>query len=796
MNNLFVKQAINNVWKRKNNSIISLVGLAVAFTAIFHIYSIVDFEQRYDTQHENANRIYRISGDIVAAENTMTHAVLGPLMGPGLKTEFPAVESFTRLVPLRHAVKLETDKGIVEIEEAYTADTSVFNIFTFHFIYGNPQQALRKPNEIVINKSLSQKIFGNANPVGETIKRDGAPLTVAGVINDSPDNVHHKLNVLFSMGDEWNDPSQTTGIKASESYWMPVCFVFVLLQENAKIESITDNFQPFYEKHMSAFGKAINAQFTPIIIPLKDLHFSRSMSYDNPKGNRTYSYIFMVIGLFILVIAFINYSNLLVSQNLVQSKNIGIRKINGANQTGIYLQFLINSMVIIAVALFSGVILYRLSIPLLNEIPLISSNQLPLGMIISLSIGLLLVLSFLSSLIPFFNQSKKSGLKLILKKDESKLNKGQLNFGRVSTIAQFSLSIILLISIMLIGKQLTFLTKSDMGFDKENVIMLKLNKTICSSESVKSLKQEILRNPNIESVAFSRYSPGERLSSKHFQIDRDGKKVTKIVNGMEIDYDYIPLMKMELAEGRNFDLSQHDNDYKSVIINEVAVEFCGYNPPVVGTEIEGVKIIGVLKNVCFNSLRNQTEPMVLYLDQQNEGYLNIRIKANSDLKIAIANVQKSWKTFYVDEPFKMQFLDNRVKMMYDDDYAKSILIKLFTLVTILISLMGLFNISLMQSNQRTKEIGIRKVNGARISEVLVMLNKDFVKWVAIAFVIATPIAYFAMHKWLENFAYKTELSWWIFALAGLLALGIALLTVSWQSWKAAKRNPVESLRYE
>jgi putative ABC transport system permease protein len=796
MNNLFFKLAINNLWKRKNNSVISLVGLAVAFTAIFHVYSIVDFERGYESRHEKASRIYRISGDIVAAENTMTHAVLGPLMGPGLKNEFPAVESFARLVPERHAVKLETEKGIFEIEEAYTADTSVFNIFTFHFSYGNPQQALRKPNEIVINKSLSQKIFGNANPVGETIVRDGTPLTVAGVINDSPDNAHHKLNVLFAMGDQWNDLSNTPEIKISESYWMPVCFVFVLLQKNAKIESVTDNFQPFYEKYMSAFGKAINAQFVPVVIPLKDLHFSRSMSYDNPKGSRTYSYIFMVIGLFILVIAFINYSNLLVSQNLVQSKNIGIRKINGASQTGIYLQFLINSMVIIAVALFSGIILYWLSIPLLNEIPLIRSNPLPLGIILSLSIGLLLVLSFLSSLIPFFNQSKKSGLKLILKKDASKLNKGQLNFGRASTISQFSLSIMLLISIMLISKQLTFLTRSDMGFDKENVIMLKLNKTICSSESVKSLKQEILRNPNIESVAFSKYSPGERLSSFHFQIDRDGKKVTKIVNGMEIDYDYIPLMKMELVEGRNFDATHHDDDYKSVIINEAAIEFCGFTPPVLGKEIEGTKIIGVLKNVCFNSLRNQTEPMVLYLDKQNEGYLNIRLKANSDLKTAINNVKKNWKTFYIDEPLKMQFLDNRVKMMYDDDYAKSKLIKLFTLVTLLISLMGLFNISLMQSNQRTKEIGIRKVNGAKISEIQTMLNKYFIKWVAIAFVIATPIAWFAMNKWLENFAYKTDLSWWIFALAGLLALGIALLTVSWQSWKAATRNPVEALRYE
>jgi putative ABC transport system permease protein len=796
MNKLYFKLAINNLLKRKNNTAISLVGLAIAFVAVFHIFSILSFEKGYDMQHKKADRIYRISGDIVATENTMTHAVLGPLMGPGLKDEFPAVESYTRLVPIRHAVKLESDNEIFEIEEAYTVDSTVFSLFTFHFIYGNPKQALRNPNEIVINKSLSTKIFGDANPIGETLVRDGTPLKVAGVVQDCASNSHHKLNVLFSIGNQWNDLSGIPETKISEAYWMPSCYVFVLLYKNARIEDVTNNFQPFYEKYMSRFGEAINAQFAPVAIPLKDLHFSRNMSYDYPKGNRSYSYIFMIIGLFILSIAFINYSNLLVSQNIVQSKNVGIRKINGASQAGIYLQLFFNSMTVIAVALLLALIFYRLSIPLLNEIPIAHSDPLSSGVIISLSIGLLVLLSFLSSLIPFFNQARKSGLKLLQKNKEIRLNKGQLNFGRLSTIAQLSLSIMLLISIMLIGKQLTYLTKSDMGFDKENVVLLKLNKTICSPESVKSLKQEILKNSTIESVAFSRYSPGDVLSSFHLQIEKEGNKVTKIVNGMEIDYDYIPLMKMEFSEGRNFDKTFNDNNSKSAIINEAAIDFCGLNRPAVGTEIDGVKIVGVLKDVTFNSLHNQTEPLVLYLDEQKDGYLNVRLKANSDLITAIDNLQKTWKTFYVGEPFKMQFLDQRIKMLYDDDYAKSKLIELFTLVTLLISLMGLFNISLIQTKQKTKEIGIRKINGAKISEILTMLNKDFVKWVAIAFVIATPLAYYAMHQWLENFAYKTELSWWIFALAGLLALGIALLTVSFQSWKAATRNPVEALRYE
>ena len=235
MKNRHFRLAINNLWKRKNNSYISLAGLAIAFTAIFHVYSIVDFERGYDAQHEKAERIYRISGDIIANENTMTHAVLGPLMGPGLKEEFPAVESFVRLVPQHQTVKLESEKGIFEIEESYTTDSSVFSIFSFHFLYGDPSQALQNPNEVVINKSLSQKMFGNTNPVGQTIIRDGTPITVAGVINDSPENCHHKLNVLYSLGDPWKDLSGIPEINISEGYWMPTCYVFILLKENAKI---------------------------------------------------------------------------------------------------------------------------------------------------------------------------------------------------------------------------------------------------------------------------------------------------------------------------------------------------------------------------------------------------------------------------------------------------------------------------------------------------------------------------------------------------------------------------------
>ncbi len=795
MSKLYFRTAIKNLFKRKNNSAVSLIGLIIAFTAVFYIYSIVSFETSYDSHHKKMNRIYRISGDIIASENTMTHAVIGPLLGPALKNEFPALESFARLIPVRHSVKLEAERKVFHVEEAYTADASVFNIFTFNFVYGSAVHALQNPNEIVINESLSQKMYGNTNPIGKTIIRDGTPLTVAGVVKDSPGNAHHQLNVLFSIGDWWNSLEGISDVRISEAYWMPSCYLFVLLHENANIESVSDNFAPFYDKYMATFGKHLNAQFAPVAIPLRDLHFSRHLSYDYPKGSRSYSYLFMAVGLFIILIALINYSNLLVAQNVVQSKNIGIRKINGASQVRIYLFYFFNSLVIITVALIAAVGLYHLTVQMFSDrlqLPIETMNPAHMILIV---VGCMLVLSALTALIPFFNQAKQNGLKLIQKRTSSRMNRGQLSFGKLSTIAQLSLSMVLLISVILVGKQLAYLIESDMGFDKENVVLLKLNKTICQPETVKSLKKELLRDSNVESVAFSRYAPGEVLSSLHFQMDRDGKTVTKIINGMEVDYDYIPLMKMELADGRNFS-ANHNDMRQSVIVNEAAIRFCGLLPPVVGQKIGDVKIIGVLKDVSFNSLHNQTEPLILYLDEQKDGYLNIRLKAKADIVASLSNIKNNWKTFFADEPIEMQFLDKRIELMYNDDYAKGQLINVFALISLMLSLMGLFNISILKSNQRTKEIGIRKVNGAKVSEILALLNKDFILWVAIAFVIACPITWYAMSKWLENFAYKTSLSWWIFALAGVLALAIALLTVSWQGWRAARRNPVEALRYE
>ncbi len=796
MNLLAFKVAYQNILRQKDSSIVSMLGLSIAFAALLFIYFYVSFELGYDTQYKNSNRIYRVSGDIVAAENTMTHAVVGPLMSPGLKDEFPSIEAFARLIPIRQSITLEAKDEKYSIEEAYTVDHSVFDVFTLDFVYGNKKSALANPNEIVICKSLSKQYFGHANPIGETIKKGNQIYTIKGVVKDSPKNSHHKLNVLFSMGNRWENLEGIPEIKISEAYWMPSAFHFVLLKPKTKIEDISKNFESFYQKYMAKFGTAINAKFKPVFIPLKDLHFSRHMSYDYPKGNRSYTYLLVLIGTIILIIAIVNYVNLLLSKNIEQAKNTGIKKIIGANRLGIYIQQLINSLTFIGISVLLAIIITSLLFATVMQVSGINEFSYSLSKSLIISLIIWIATSFVTSLIPYLSQVSKNGLQLINPLHSKIRVRSNFTFGKVSTIIQYSLSTALIISVLLISRQINFLLKSEVGFDKENIVLLKVDKDVSNQGSIESLKNELLKSPMIDNVSFSSRVPGDVLGTNHFQIERDGKKVTKIVKSIGVDYNYLKLMNIHLKKGRNFSKEFSNDSRSSVIVNESLIDFCGFTDDLLGEKIGNSRVIGIVKDVCFNSLHNSKDPLIFYLGDKNGGYLNIKLLSENNMETSIDYIQKTWDSFYKDVPIEIQFLDNRMKMMYKDDLNKKTIIEIFTLVSIVISLMGLFNLSSLIAKSKIKEIGIRKVNGAKVTEILTLLNKGFISWILVSFIIACPIANYAVNKWLENFAYKTDLSWWIFALAGVLALGIALLAVSWQSWKAARRNPVEALRYE
>ncbi len=789
-----IKTALKNVSSKTNTSLLSMVGFSIAFISIFYIYSYVSFELGYDSKYEKTDRIYRISGEIVAAENTMTHAKLGSFMGQGLKDEFPEVEEFTRLTSFRQIVLLEYNQENFNVKEAYMADHSVFDIFSLEFVFGDKHKALIAPDQIVINQSLSQKIFGNKNPVGKTLKHNKKVLTIKGVIKDSPENVHHKLNVLFSQPDF--NSNESNAIKRSEGYWMPSTYTFILLKSNCNIAAITENFEPFFNKYMVAFGEQLNSKFNPIATTLKDLHFSEHMSYDYPKGNKLYTYILTLVALFIFLIALLNYGNLLVFQCITNSKDTGIKKIFGASSFSLFLQFLINSLLFVSTSVVIALSVFKLTLPFSETITDLPPEEFFKGNgILLLSAMLVLVTAFSTSLIPFINQYGKQDVSLINLKNTSHSKIKGLRFGKLVVVIQFSLSLILIMASITITKQLRFLIDSDMGFDKNNVVLVNLPKVQTTLSKANALKNQLKTSPLILQTAISSHAPGDILGSINFQLNRDGKTVTKIVNSMHIDYDYISLMGMEIKEGRNFNPEYKTDDKQSIIINEAFIDYCGFNDNVVDTKINNIKIIGVLKNACFNSLHTQTEPVLFILNDDSKGYINVKLKT-SNIEEAISFIKESWVSFFPDVPFEYHFLDQRVAMLYENDLKKNTLMQLFTLVSIIISSMGFLNLSSNISKQKTKEIGIRKVNGATIYELLIMLNKDFIKLVGIAFVLACPIAYYAMNRWLQNFAYKITLSWWIFALSGFIALLIALITVSWQTYRAARKNPIEALRYE
>ncbi len=788
-------QAVKKMIRGKKNMLITLLGLTLSFITLFHVYSFINYESHFDGSNKNADRIFRVNGDIVAAENTMTHALVGPLLGPGLKEEFPGVEAFVRLIPIKQSVFFEKGKNKYEVEEAYTVDSTIFDVFTLNFIYGSSLTALKNPDEIVINKSLSHKIFGDHNPIGEVLSYNNTDMKIVGVIEDSPANSHHKLNVLFSMGDRWSNLDGVPAMKISEGYWMPSLYTFILLHKNEKIENITHNFDGFYDKHMSPFGKAIHAQFHLVPVSLRDLHFSRNMSYDYPKGNRMYTYIFILIGVFILAIAFINFSNLLVADHYLATRDITIKEILGSGNFLIYVQFLIQSTLIVFISICLALPLYYFSIPFINEFTDIHYSMLVMSNVFLFALILFVVVSVCSSFIPYLLH-KKNHLAQNKYRIETKKN-GFVRGSGVSVITQFSLCMMLLIIAFFMGRQIDSMVNQDMGFDRENVMLLTVEPNSDVKDfNLQTLKGEILKSPYVSQVAFSNRAPGEILESVHFQIKKENNDVSKIVNAMVIDCDYIPLMNMKMKYGRNFGINFHDEDYKSIIVNEAFIDFCGLEGDITGTKIEGSTIVGVLKDVCFNSLQKGIEPVVFYLDNNQTGYLNIKLKPNVSVSDAMSSILTEWKSFSSDAPFKLEFMDNRVKMIYKDDQTKKRLIQIFMLISYITAIIGLINLSVIMATRRTKEIGVRKVNGARIYEIMKLLNMDFVKWIVIAFLIASPIAWYVLNKWLETFVYKIELSWWYFASTGVSTLLIALFAVSWYSWRAASRNPVEALRYE
>ena len=776
------KIALRNIKRYSVHSILNISGMAIGMACAILILLWVQDELSYDRFHKNADNLFRVieRQNIPGAETTEMVPTPGALC-QALKEKYPEIIRTSRYTPAPLTLK----KGNDYLEETVAiVDKDFLKMFNIQFVQGDINSALDDPHHIVITEEMAHKYFGNEDALGKTLPSRGYVVTVTGVVKSLPQNSHIRFNFLVPI--EW-----LTELGAHINDWNERFHTYIELKEGADSKIVDNKIQNFIKNRDKGSHSEIFLQNIQKI----HLFSSRKYTYDvSGNGDITYIRIMDLIAIFILLIACINFMNLSTAQSVLRSKEIGVCKVAGANKRKLIIQFLGESLFIVFVALVIAVILVEILLPGYNNLigRHLNINYQSPGLYMGLS-TIMLSCSLLAGSYPAFYLSSLLPLDII--KGVINNNPANASFRRILVIFQFSLSVLLIICMIIVSTQLSYMQNKNIGFNKDNIGYF-MFPTRPGDPRLKSLKKDLSNNPDILSVTIGNSPVNIEGTSGGFNWagKKEGEDV--LFYNLSADEDYAKTFKLELKEGRFFS-SEFSTDNNAIVLNEQAANIMGFNNPLgeIITTPWGAKltVIGIVKDFNFRSLHYKIEPLIMQVGQSNNFY----VKMKPDKIIAtVESIKKSYKSFNPGLPIDFHFLDDDFDTMYRTEQRMSKIFKYFSLLAIIISCLGLIGLSSFTTERRTKEIGIRRVNGAKSIEIFTLLSREYIFWVLISAIIAIPVAYLAMHKWLESFAYKTELSWWIFALAGLLSLGIALLTVSWQSWKAATRNPVEALRYE
>ncbi len=772
-----INSLLRIIRKNRLDFFINLIGLSVAMLIFIFISLYVENEVTYDDYHPDANRIFRLTTSLTSPSGQTTDmALANPPFAQILKNSCPEIEEFT-CVETEGGATLKYEENEYKDINIRAATPAIFKLFSYPALLGNPVEFLKSPNTVVLTEKLANNIFGDESPLGQKITIDKKDFEVTGVIKDLPTNTDLRFSALVPSGFDGTGELVDWGeyfvyIKTSSAD---------ISNLNTKIDKLTDEKYTDLLKDMGGFKLVHHLQ------PLQSIHFDNSLLADSPKGNKTSVYAFSVIALLILIIAGINYNNLTLAQLEKRENEFNIRKTIGCGKSWIYYYIISESVLNVVLAAFVSIGLASLLFPMFNHLFEKSFDLLSVVKIAIPILGIFIVFGVVTGLYPAFKTTRTS-----LKKQGFGL------FGKSLVTFQNVVAIVMIAGLFMIWSQIRFMKNAELGFNKQQLLTISIPSEPEKFPGKEVIRQELSELPEISSLAFG--GGGTNLGSSYnwmkaiMAVKNDnGDEVQFVLNQPQIDENYIDLFGIEVVEGRNFSGNNSSDKDKSVIINEAYAKVMGWTDAVgkILDETPPQKIVGIVKDFHFDALNNPIEPLKFEMLEEQPSYVFLRTEP-ANIKI----IQKKWESLYPGEPFAFQFMDEHMAGLYQQNEKDMTIFSYLTLVAILISCLGLYGLASHFIINRTKEIGIRKVNGAKVSEVISLLNKGFIRWVLIAFVIATPVSYYAMNKWLENFAYKTSLSWWIFALAGLLALGIALLTVSWQSWKAATRNPVEALRYE
>lgn len=800
----YLKTSLRDFKINRFYSIINIAGLSLGITAATFILLYVSDEYNYDKHFSEYDNIYRLESDYTV-NNTHSMFALTPLpMGPTMQKEMPEIESYARFIKEENAFFLHNDKQFYE-KDIYYADSTAPIMFSLEFIEGSASSSLKHPFTIIISKTTSKRYFGKESAYGKKLSSgNGRTYTVTGVFKDLPDNIHMPFDLLMSMDSYAEIIGQNRFNSLDANYFWDInAYTFIKLNQSSQINTVHDKSIAFYNKYMKSIGDMVNGSWVLMTTRLDKIHFTSKLPMDLPTGNFVYVYIMGIVGILILLLASINYTNLATSRANKRAKEIGLRKVVGASRGMLAGQFIAESIFLASASLVISFMLLRTLLPFFNEL---ANKNLSVNFLENPGIYLTVILialstGVLSGLYPAFYLSSFQPARVLkgkikIGRDSALLRKGLVTF-------QLTITVIMITSTMVIYEQLKFMRNADLGFDKENIMVINIQDTAFFNNRLESFREALLENPGITLTAISNSVPGTEINKRVMMVEKENKMMEYVINNISCDHDYPELLKLEFIKGRNFNKSMGTDQNEAVIINEAAAKALGWGDNAIGKKLNfymdnpltAGKVIGVVKDYNYTSLHNPVEPMVLFLTRETSTYLSIKISKDNQSN-TINFIKNQWASQGANRPFEFYFLDNNFINKYSLEANLGKVFGTFGVLSIVIALLGLMGLTSYTTAQRTKEIGVRKVLGASTESISSLLMKESLLLALLGCAFAIPTSWFILSKWLNNFAYHVTLSWSYFALSSLITLIICLLTVSFHSIKAAGMNPIISVKYE
>jgi putative ABC transport system permease protein len=796
----YLKTALRNIRKQKGYSFLNISGLALGMACCILIIFYIHHELSYDRFHQNADRIYRVSMQGLLNGEPMNIAVTPNPLAPALRIKFPEVLGAARIrkrgtMPVTFADKEYIESGIIY------ADPALFEVFSFPLIQGDPKTALERPFSVVLTERTARKYFGTVDPIGKSLKFDNqSDYTITGVLKDIPENFHLKFEMVTSLETFFiNSP------RLREDWYSDISgYTYIRLSQPEDLAPLAAKLPAFLAEKMGLMAKMMKAKVEFRLQPLTAIHLRSKLQWEfGGNGDILYVYIFAAIALIILAIACVNFMNLATARSARRAREVGMRKVVGAGRGDIFWQFLGESISASLLALVVALVSVRLALPLFKSI---SGIALTIGIgqlawLIPVFFGLVLVIGFVAGSYPAVYLSAFQPVKALKGgKGGSNAGTGSARFRRILVVGQFVLSIAMIIGTQIIGDQIRYMKTKDLGFQKDQVLGIRTSdpKIIPSLDQVKSRLKEI---PGVLEVSAASRVPGQGESTNG--IIPEGSTSISIYRTISADADYLRTMGMTIVRGRDFSKEQPSDVQNSVLLNETAVQKIGWDDPIgktvklaTGVNSFALKtVVGIVKDFHSVSLRERIEPLLIANEMTNLGTLVVKIKTE-EISRLVGELKTAWKTISPGKLFDYFFVDDLFDAKFRSEERLNTIFSSFSFLAIAIACLGLFGLASFMAEQKKKEIGIRKVLGASIVEIVGLLSSQFLKLVGLAALIAWPIAYFAMNAWLREFAYRTSLSPWTFLGSGLAAVMIAFLTVSYQAVRAASADPVDSLKYE